>query len=99
MELLFFPLHVGSVYFCFFLITLKYVYFLMHLCFFVDPPPVNGILLFPLHGWVRLRFLNVFLIHICFFLDPLKYIVFLIHFCFFIDPSPSKDATRGSWPY
>ena len=46
----------GSVYFCFFLITLKYVYLLMHLCFFVDPPPVNGILLFPLHVWVRLRF-------------------------------------------
>ena len=65
----------GSVYFCFFLITLKYVYVLMHLCFFVDPPPVNGILLFPLHVWVRLRFL----------------MFFLIHFCFFIDPSPNKE--------
>ena len=55
--LLFFPLHVWVRLFLFFLITLKYVYFLMHLCFFVDPPPVDGILLFPLHVWVRLRFL------------------------------------------
>ena len=49
----------GSVYFVF-LDHTEICLFSIHLCFFVDPPPVNGILLFPLHVWVRLRFFNGF---------------------------------------
>ena len=65
----------GSVYF-FFLITLKYVYLLIHFCVFVDPPPVTMEYCSSLCTFGSVYF--------CCFLNTLKYMYLLIHF--FVDP-------------
>ena len=75
--ILFFPLHVWVRYFCFFLITLKYVLFVDALYVFLLIPR-------PSQWNIALPSARLGSVYFCCFLNTLKYMYLLIHF--FVDP-------------